>query len=46
MKTIRCLALSIVVFTVAGAAAAQPARLYDGDVKSLIEQSRKTADRF
>lgn len=46
MKTIRCLALSIVVFTVAGAAAAQRARLYDGDVKSLIEQSRKTADRF
>jgi hypothetical protein len=43
MKTI---VLALVALAVAIPAAAQPARLYDKEVKSLVEQSKKTFERF
>jgi hypothetical protein len=46
VKTIRTLALALVALAVAMPAAAQPARLYDKEVKSLVEQSKKTFERF
>ena len=46
MKIISTLALVLIVLAVATPAAAQPARLYDKEVKSLVEQSKKTFERF
>jgi hypothetical protein len=46
MKTLKTLLFALVVLAAAMPAAAQPARLYDNEVKSLLEQSKKTVDRF
>jgi hypothetical protein len=46
VKTIKTLVLVLVALAVAMPAAAQPARLYDKEVKSLIEQSKKTFEGF
>jgi len=46
LKTIRTLALLLVALAVAMPAGAQPTRLYDKEVKSLIEQSKQTFDHF
>jgi hypothetical protein len=46
VTTIKTLILVLVALAVAMPAAAQPARLYDKDVKALIEQSKSTFDRF
>ena len=46
MKIIKTLAFVLVALAMAMPAAAQSARLYDQDVKSLIEQSKKTYERF
>jgi hypothetical protein len=46
MKISSTLALVLIVLAVATPAAAQPARLYDKEVKSLVEQSKKTFERF
>ncbi len=45
MKTAKILMLALVALAVAMPAAAQPTRLYDKDVKTLIEQSKSTFDR-
>jgi hypothetical protein len=46
MKTIKALLLVLVALSVASPAAAQPERLNDTEVKSLVEQSKKTFERF
>jgi len=46
VKTIKCLALVLIALAVAMPAAAQPSRLYDKDVKALLEQTRSTYDHF
>lgn len=46
MKIIKTLAVVLVALAMAMPAAAQSARLYDKDVKSLIEQSKKTFEKF
>ena len=46
MKTIRLLAIALVILATAMPAAAQPAKMYDKDVKALIEDSKKTFERF
>ena len=46
MKTLKTLALVLIALSEAMPAAAQPDRLYDKDVKALIEQSGSTFDRF
>jgi hypothetical protein len=46
MKIIKALALVLLALAVAVPAEAQPARLYDKEVKSLLEQSKKTFERF
>ena len=46
MKTVKTLALALVVLAAAMPAAAQPAKMYDNDVKALIEDSKKTFERF
>ena len=46
MKTVKTLALVLVALAVAMPAAAQSNRLYDKDVKALIEQSKSTFDQF
>jgi hypothetical protein len=46
VKTIKTLALALVTLTAALPAAAQPTRLYDKEVKSLVEQTKKTYERF
>ena len=45
MKTAKILMLALVALAVAMPAAAQPTRLYNKDVKTLIEQSKSTFDR-
>lgn len=46
MKTVKALIALMIVLAVAVPAAAQPARLYDKEVKSLVEQTKKTYERF
>jgi hypothetical protein len=46
VKTIKTFVLVLVALAVALPAAAQPDRLYDKDVKALLEQSRKTFEKF
>ena len=46
MKTIKTLLLVLVALAVAMPAAAQPNRLYDKDVKALLDQSKQTYERF
>lgn len=46
MRITRTLAIVVLVLAAAMPAAAQPDRLYDKDVKALIEQSKSTFDRF
>jgi len=46
MKSISTLALVLIVLAAATPAAAQVDRLYDKEVKSLVEQSKKTFERF
>lgn len=46
MKTIKTLALVLVALAVAMPAAAQPSRLYDKDVKQVLDQSKQTYERF
>jgi hypothetical protein len=46
VKTTKCLALVLLVLAVAMPAAAQSSRLYDRDVKALLEQTKSTYDRF
>jgi hypothetical protein len=46
VKIIKSLLLVCIALAVATPAAAQPARLYDKEVKSLVEQSKKTFERF
>lgn len=46
MKTVKALIALMIMLAVALPAAAQPTRLYDKEVKSLVEQSRKTYERF
>ena len=46
MKIIRTLALVLVAFAVAMPAAAQTNRLYDKDVKQLLDQSKQSYERF
>lgn len=46
MKTIKALVLVLAALSVAWPAAAQSERLYDKEVKSLVEQSKKTFERF
>jgi len=46
VKTITRLAIVLVALVVAMPASAQTTRLYDKEVKSLVEQSKKTFDRF
>jgi len=46
VKTIKTLALMLMALAVAMPAAAQPSRLYDKEVKSLVEQTKKTFERF
>ena len=46
MKTIKTLALVLVLLAVAMPAVAQPAKMYDNDVKALIEDAKKSFERF
>jgi hypothetical protein len=46
MKTVKLLVLVLLVLAAAMPAAAQPAKMYDKDVKALIEDSKKTFERF
>lgn len=46
MKTITRLALVLVAFAVATPAAAQPSRLYDKDVKQLLDQTKQSYERY
>ena len=46
MKIIKTLVLLLVALAVATPAAAQPNRLYDKDVKQLLDQSKQTYERF
>ena len=46
MKTIKALLLVLVALAVAMPAAAQPSRLYDKDVKQVLDQSKQTYERF
>ena len=46
MKTIKTLALMLVALAVAMPAAAQTSRLYDRDVKQLLDQAKETYERF
>jgi hypothetical protein len=46
MKIIKALALALVILAAAMPAAAQPAKMYDKDVKALIEGSKQTFERF
>jgi hypothetical protein len=46
MKTIKTLLLVLVALAVAMPAVAQPSRLYDNQVKSLLEQSKQSFEKF
>jgi hypothetical protein len=46
VKTIRMLALVFVALAVAMPAAAQPSRLYDKDVKQLLDQTKQSYERY
>ena len=46
MKIITTLVLALIALAVAMPAAAQPNRLYDKDVKQLLDQSKQTYERF
>ena len=46
MKTMKFLTAVALLLAVATPSTAQPARLYDKEVKSLVEQSKKTFERF
>ena len=46
MKTIKTLALVLVTLAVAMPAAAQPSRLYDKDVKLLLDQAKQSYERY
>ena len=46
MKIIKTLVLALIALAVAMPAAAQPNRLYDKDVKALLDQSKQTYERF
>jgi hypothetical protein len=46
MKIIKTLVLALIALAVAMPAAAHPNRLYDKDVKQLLDQSKQTYERF
>jgi hypothetical protein len=46
VKIIKTLVLALIALPVAMPAAAQPNRLYDKDVKQLLDQSKQTYERF
>ena len=46
MKSVRTALVALVMLAAAVPSIAQPARLYDKEVKSLVEQSKKTFERF
>jgi hypothetical protein len=46
MRTIKTLELALVVLAATIPAAAQPAKLYDDNVKTLIEDTKKTFEQF
>ena len=46
MKTIKTVFLVLVALAVAVPALAQPTRLYDNDVKALLDQSKQSFDKF
>jgi hypothetical protein len=46
VKIIKTLVLALITLAVAMPAAAQPNRLYDKDVKQLLDQSKQTYERF
>ena len=46
MKTIKTLALVLVALAVAMPAAAQTNRLYDKDMKQLLDQTKQSYERF